>query len=337
MKKSLPIILAVLGLTLFTFIAAKAGIHPVGNALKKVGFSGFLLLIIIQLILDLGLGLAWKAAVPQLSFFRLTSARIVRDAATACLPFSQLGGMLIGVRATISGQSPHDIYGKPITWPEAIAANLVDITTEVLGQIAFIGLALICLIGYRGSSAFIIPLILGMLFLIVGSVGFIWTQKNGGSLLRKTSSFLGHHIAADWQKIMTNNSELFQERLENLWDRPDRIALGALTHLFCWIGSAFVTWVSFLLLGAHISFLAALAIEGVVCGIMSAGFLVPGALGVQEIGYVTLGMVFGIDAQVSLSISLLRRGRDIFIGIPVLLIWQFVEITCLKHKKSLNS
>ncbi len=64
---------------------------------------------------------------------------------------------------------------------------------------------------------------------------------------------------------------------------------------------------------------------------MSAGFLVPGALGVQEAGYVALGHLFGISADISISISLLRRGRDIVIGVPVLLLWQLYEFRQLRR------
>jgi glycosyltransferase 2 family protein len=38
-----------------------------------------------------------------------------------------------------------------------------------------------------------------------------------------------------------------------------------------------------------------------------------------------LGPLFGLPAEAALALSLLKRGRDIAIGIPVLLIWQFLE------------
>ena len=91
LKKTLPIILSLLGVALFTFIAAKAGIQPVMEALGKVGVGGFFLLVLIQLVLDVGLGLAWKAAVPQIGLARLTGARFVRDAAGACLDRKSVG------------------------------------------------------------------------------------------------------------------------------------------------------------------------------------------------------------------------------------------------------
>jgi len=55
---------------------------------------------------------------------------------------------------------------------------------------------------------------------------------------------------------------------------------------------------------------------------------------VQEAAYVALGLIFGIDSQISLSLSLLRRGRDILIGIPVLLGWQVVEMNRLRKERA---
>lgn len=331
LKKTLPVLLSLLGVALFTFIAAKAGIHPVMDALSKVGVGGFLLLALCQLLIDMGLGVAWHAAVPLLSVRRLMGARLVRDSAGACLPFSQLGGMVIGVRATLAGVDPRTVKGEKLNWPEGVAANLVDITTEVLGQIAFVLIALLCLIGHHGASRFVWPLIGGMLLLSIGIAGFIWTQQRGGVMVRKAAAFLGKHIAAEWRDSLIGNTETFQLRLESLWSRPDRISFGAFCHLLCWMGSAAMTWLAFHLLGAQVGFFSSVAIEGVVCGIMSAGFLVPGALGVQEAAYAALGMIFGIDAEISLSLSLLRRGRDILIGIPVLLVWQIVEMRRLRR------
>lgn len=93
-------------------------------------------------------------------------------------------------------------------------------------------------------------------------------------------------------------------------------------------------WLTARFLGAHLTFPGAVAVEGVTCAIMSVGFLVPGSLGVQEGAYMALGHAFGIDPSVSLGISLLRRGREITIGIPVLLLWQFMEMRGLRRNGS---
>jgi hypothetical protein len=63
---------------------------------------------------------------------------------------------------------------------------------------------------------------------------------------------------------------------------------------------------------------AALAIRG-------AAFLVPGAVGVQEGGFILLGNLLGISGEIALAVSLLRRARELALGIPGLIAWQLLE------------
>jgi len=65
--------------------------------------------------------------------------------------------------------------------------------------------------------------------------------------------------------------------------------------------------------------------------VLGVGFLVPGALGVQEVSYIGLGAAFGLPPQLSLSLSLIRRARDIIIGIPALALWQVLEARQLRR------
>ena len=48
----------------------------------------------------------------------------------------------------------------------------------------------------------------------------------------------------------------------------------------------------------------------------SAAFIVPNALGVQEAAYAMLAPLFGVGAEFGLAVSLLKRARDIAVGVP---------------------
>ena len=52
---------------------------------------------------------------------------------------------------------------------------------------------------------------------------------------------------------------------------------------------------------------------------------VPNGLGVQEAAYALLVPLFGIAAPVGIAVSLIKRARDIAVGVPILLIAQAVE------------
>ena len=84
-------------------------------------------------------------------------------------------------------------------------------------------------------------------------------------------------------------------------------------------------WVILTLIGHPLPFLSVVAIESLLFAIRNAAFMVPGGLGVQEGAYALIGPLFGLPAEVALALSLLKRGRDLTVGIPALLTWQFVE------------
>jgi hypothetical protein len=46
---------------------------------------------------------------------------------------------------------------------------------------------------------------------------------------------------------------------------------------------------------------------------------------VQEAGYAALVPLFGLPPETGVAVSVLRRARDIAVGIPVLLAWQLIE------------
>jgi hypothetical protein len=73
-----------------------------------------------------------------------------------------------------------------------------------------------------------------------------------------------------------------------------------------------------------------LAIEGLLHIVMATAVLIPGYAGVQEAGYVGLGALFGVAPEIALGVSLLRRARDMAIGIPILIIWQLIEVRRLR-------
>jgi uncharacterized membrane protein YbhN (UPF0104 family) len=59
--------------------------------------------------------------------------------------------------------------------------------------------------------------------------------------------------------------------------------------------------------------------------IASAAFLMPGALGLQEVGFLGLGMLLGLEAEVAAALAVARRLRDLIVFLPGLLFWVRAE------------
>jgi uncharacterized membrane protein YbhN (UPF0104 family) len=78
-------------------------------------------------------------------------------------------------------------------------------------------------------------------------------------------------------------------------------------------------------MGANAPLWAVLAVESLMYAARGVAFMLPGGLGVQEGAYVVLAPLFGLQPSDLLAVSLLRRARDLVVGVPVLLIWQARE------------
>ena len=235
------------------------------------------------------------------------------------------------LRRAVATCAPATVRRRAVEWPEAAAANAVDVTTEVLGQILFVLLGLLFLLDRHPDSSLAGPVALGMALMAAAMAAFIWVQRSASGLFRRVTASLGRQVAGQWGGTIRLGIDTLQDRLNRLYERPGRIAMAALVHLLAWLAGAAWVWLAYRLLGAPIPIGTAIAIEGVASGILSVSFLVPAALGVQEAAYVALGSLFGLDPHLSFGLSLLRRGRDLAIGVPVLLLWQVAELRRLRR------
>jgi len=96
-------------------------------------------------------------------------------------------------------------------------------------------------------------------------------------------------------------------------------------HTVGWIGSAVGAWIAFRLIGVRVDLKSVFALESLVSAIRSTAVFIPHALGAQEAAYAVLSPLFGIGAEFGLAVSVLKRARDLALGIPILLIWQAIE------------
>jgi uncharacterized membrane protein YbhN (UPF0104 family) len=146
---------------------------------------------------------------------------------------------------------------------------------------------------------------------------FIGLQRRGGRLAET--------LAGRWLPNALKHASAFNAAINDFYDSPARLAVSSAFHLAGWLGSGLGTWITIRLIGGHIGFLSAIAIEAILSAARSAFVFVPGALGIQEAAYAGLAPVFGLPQEVGLAASLLKRARELAIGIPVLLAWQAME------------
>jgi uncharacterized membrane protein YbhN (UPF0104 family) len=137
---------------------------------------------------------------------------------------------------------------------------------------------------------------------------------------------IGRRIAGRWLNQAQDKLMAVETAMSAIYCQPLRLALCWALHLVGWVATGVAGWLAYRLLGVPIDLEAALAIEALLSALAALAFLVPMNAGVQEAGYAGLGAIFGVPPEISLSVSLIRRARDVAIGVPILLIWQLAEV-----------
>lgn len=305
-------VIAVLGGALAFFILRGIGIKSVLSAVTAVGWRGFAILLLYQLGQFVVLGAAWHVLVPRAGLPVLVWARMVRDATSELLPFSHLGGIVLGARAATARGLPQ---------PMAYGSIVTDITMELSAQIAFTagGIAVLTSViphtqlepSLASSATF------GLITIVVSFAGFAAFQRYGRAFTTKLISRLLPNAVPFTESVALCIREIYR--------KPARVGLSALLHCAGWLASALSTWIALLLMGIHIAVWPVIAIESLVCAVRSVAFWMPNGLGVQELAYAGIAPVFGVGAEIGLAVSLLKRARDIAIGVPTLLLWHLAE------------
>jgi putative membrane protein len=301
-------------------LVAYFGLGNVVTSVSKIGWPQFALIVSWQIVLFIVLGIGWDAIMPARDgrrFWVPIWGRMVRDAAANCLPFSQVGGFVFGARAiTLQG----------VEWHTATASTVVDVTAEFLAQIVFSCIGLAILLLRVPGSKIAGPVEAGIGLAVLACFAFIWVQKGIGTIFVR----LGARIAGNRFQDAKERVEVLQAELALIYGHTGRLALGSFIHLVGWICTGVAGWIGFHALGVPLDFDDAMAIEALLSAAAAVAFLVPVSAGVQEAGYAGLGAVFGVPPEISLGVSLVRRGRDLVVGVPILLLWQIIEMRHLR-------
>jgi len=308
-------VIAIVGGALAVYILKSIGLKPIFLAATAVGWRGFTILCLYQLGLFVLLGTAWHVLLPASCHSRAPVfiwARMVRDATSELLPFSHLGGIVLGARAAIS-------HG--VQQPVAFASIVTDVTTEMLAQIAFTAVGIVILTTSTPHNSMTFPIsstaAFGLATIVLCCAAFVAFQRYGRTLTTKLISrlFRAPRQSPNWQQVISRR----------LYRRPAKVGLSVLFHCGGWVASALSTWIALSLMGVHAHIWPVLALESLVCAVRSTAFLVPNGLGVQEVAYAAIAPLFGIGAEMGLAVSVLKRARDVAVGLPILLLWQRSE------------
>jgi putative membrane protein len=167
-------------------------------------------------------------------------------------------------------------------------------------------------------------IVLGLLLSLAGPILFALALHHGALFARLGG--LVRHVFGENQIGSAADGARLDEHIRALVRRP-----GVLLRAMGWQVSGLVlgtaeVWFALELLGHPATLWQALFIEALTQAARQMAFFVPAGLGVQEAVVLMLGEILGIGPDISLSLALVKRARELLFGVPALLSWQWLEV-----------
>jgi putative membrane protein len=297
-----------LGVCLFAAIVVANDAGAVLSTLAEVRWAA-LAVIAAHLPATFTAGMGWRALLspaqrPGLAAtFRM---RWIKEAVNALLPVAQVGGDVVRARLAVSPALP---------LRTAAASCIVDAALGVVCLVLFV------LIGLTVASVVVSDPRIDRLAVqiaisgAVAAVGLVAAERLGSLRLldratAKTSGALGRLSGLGAEvRIICNH--------------PGQVGRSMVWHLASWGLGVVETWTALWAVGLEPSWQQALVLESLAQGARALGFAIPGALGVQEGGYILICSALGIPPHDALALSLLRRLRELTLGVLGLGLWRF--------------
>jgi putative membrane protein len=257
--------------------------------------------------------LSWWVLLPpgaRGSLGRLFWIRWIGDSVNTLLPVARIGGEFL--RAHMAAR-------RGIGGPLAGASVMVDVTAGIATQFLFsiIGVAAFFFLA-RGGANTTQSLVIGLAAFGAGLAGFYFVQRSGPFL---RLARLTERIGRGWGSLSDDAAALDTAVLA-LYRQHRAILACCFWRIVGWVAGTGEVWLILFLLGHPVSLSEAFVLESLGQAARSAGFMIPGGLGVQEGGLILVGGQLGLAPEVALGLSLVKRARELLVGVPGLIAWQ---------------
>ncbi len=297
-------------IALVSWFGAQAIGHEVREVIWVIPLT--LALHAVQLYLS---AIAWRISVGQrrprmIVYFRI---RWIREAVNSLLPVAQMGGNLVGIRM---------LTQRGVAGALAGAGTTLDLTVEAFTQFAWTMIGIATLAAISSDQRWVPWVEGGLVTMLLGLIGFVIAQRAG--LLRLIEAFIGR-LQRVFPSLTMDSVRGLHSELMRLQDNRRALAQAFAVHLLAWALGTLEVWLVLRALGLQPMWSEALAIESLGMAARSAGFVVPGALGVQEAGFILVCGLFHIHPDFAIALSMAKRVRELCVGIPGLIAWQVSE------------
>ncbi len=259
--------------------------------------------------------MAWRVLLPRGArppLGAMSKLRWFRESANALLPAGALVGQAAAARLLARRGVPADTAGATAT---------VDLTMEAVSQFVFTLVGVGLLLAGTAEPALAGAAAVGLGLAAVGALAMLLVQRHLGPLER-----LLERLSRRWPALRPDWIRELQSAVLRL--HADRLALAScvLWHGAAWALGAVEIMAVLGLLGHPVSLADALVVESLAQALRNAGFMLPGALAVQEGAIIGAAALVGVPPSAALAAALVRRAREVCFALPGFLVWHRSEM-----------
>ncbi|MDX9689815.1 MAG: flippase-like domain-containing protein [Alphaproteobacteria bacterium] len=309
------IFFGLVGLLIATGVIAWSGYDQVLEALEKAGL-GIIWTSLFHIVPMIACVLGWQALMP--AHARASKAFFlyvlwIRASINNLMPVARIGGEIVSVRLMMK----YGIHKSP-----AIASTVVEITTSIMAQFVFVLLGILLFATHVTNQNLMAKLMWGLVISAPAIALMFWVQRVGFfSLFDKLFHIL---FREKWARFAGGAARL-DKAVRVMYRRRDKAIYCFVMQFFSWALCSVEIWLALKFLGHPMSLAECMMIEALIQATGSAAFIVPGALGVQEAGFLLFGSMLGLTPEIAAALAVIRRCRDLILYVPGLIFWQFQE------------
>ena len=314
--KRTAVLMLVIGIALFTAVLAWQGFGAVARAMSAVGWLGLAAVTawhIVPLVID---SHAWRLLFqkPRPPVWRIIWARWIGESVNGLLPVAQIGGDIAKARLLIKRQLPAAQTGATV---------VVDTTLAAIGQMLFAIAGLLMLVALMARPDLAWAIGIGIAVML-GLLALFYRLQRGGLfalLARALKKIAGGRHTFDF----VGGAGALDTAIGRIYGAPGVVLRGLAWRLVGWFVGIGEVWLALYFLSEPVGLDDALMLEALGQAIRGAAFAIPGALGVQEGGFALLAPLVGLSMETGVAISLVKRVRELTLGVPGLMAWQVAE------------
>ncbi len=317
----------VLGLIIMTALLLWQGISEIIDVLLSSGLALLWLPVVWSPCL-IAAAISWQLLFPHHAipkFKHVLSALWMGRAINTLLPVASIGGEIAKARLLL-------LWGYD--GREASASVMVDKTVQALALVPWGFMGAFALIYLSTESNIAYGAMIGITVLALGIMGFILVQRKG--MFGFFAKMVDKLFSPDSGDALNNHASETDRIVKELYQNKSRVVLAILWRTLGLILQTSEVWLACYLLGHPISIVEAIMLKSLSSTLSDIAFFIPNAYGIQEAGYVALGVLIGLPAETALAVSLATRVRELVVDLPGLFFWQHIEGKYLLEKRQID-